>query len=134
MRTDQVVSLNNPVTDFLTELNHPLHSEIELLRRIILDSNPALAENIKWNAPNYSIGADDRITMRIHPPKKIQLIFHRGAKKLEQPDKRLIEDSSGLLVWKENDRAVASFNDAVEIETKAAALKALVIQWLQAAA
>jgi len=36
--------------------------------------------------------------MRINPPKKIQLIFHRGAKKLQQPENKLIKDASNLLV------------------------------------
>ena len=61
--------LNNDVTRFLDELHHPLRREIEALRVIILQANALLGENIKWNGPNYSVGAEDRITMRIQPPK-----------------------------------------------------------------
>lgn len=94
---------NEEVTSFLDNLNHPLRNEIERIRQIILISNPKLSENIKWNAPNYSYDGEDRITMRIQPPKQIQIIFHRGAKVLEQPKNRLINDESKLLVWKTND-------------------------------
>ena len=63
-------NLNREVTDFLDELNHPFRNEIEQLRRYIISANTALTENIKWNGPNYSIHNEDRITMRIQPPKK----------------------------------------------------------------
>ncbi|GAB3221494.1 DUF1801 domain-containing protein [Spirosoma arcticum] len=67
------------VTKFLDDLNHPLRPEIEALRLAILQVNGSLLETIQWNAPNYSVGTEDRITMRIHPSNQVQLIFHRGA-------------------------------------------------------
>lgn len=124
---------NKEVTKFLDEQNHPLRSEIEMLRQIILSSNKDLTENIKWNGPNYSHKDEDRITMKINPPKQIQLIFHRGAKKLVQPETKLIADQTGLLVWKENDRAVASFRDVAEIEKNKSALSQVVNDWINAA-
>ncbi|MEZ4902822.1 MAG: DUF1801 domain-containing protein [Spirosomataceae bacterium] len=77
----QKINTNKEVTKFLNDLNHPLRTEIEMLRHLILEANNSLAENIKWNGPNYCIATEDRITMRILPPKQIQLIFHRGVKK-----------------------------------------------------
>jgi hypothetical protein len=75
-------NLNNQVSLFLDELNHPFRSEIENLRNCILLAQPKLNENIKWNGPNYSHGEEDRVTMRVQPLKKqVQLILHRGAKK-----------------------------------------------------
>lgn len=47
-----------------------------------------------------------RITMKIQPPNKIQLIFHRGAKVIEQPKSKLIREDFGMLIWKENDIAI----------------------------
>ena len=75
---------------------------------------------------------EDRITMKIHPPKQIQLIFHRGVKKLTQPNDRIIEDNSGLLVWKENDRAVASFKDINGIRIYESELQKIVNKWIKA--
>lgn len=99
-------NLNPEVTNFLKELDHPGIKEINLLRNIILGTEKTLTENIKWNGPNYSLNGEDRISMRIQPPKQLQLIFHRGAKKKDQPAGRLIEGFESILVWKENDRAV----------------------------
>lgn len=64
--------------------------------------------------------------MRIQPPKQIQLTFHCGAKVKEQPIKRLIKDSSNLLIWKENDRAIASFKSMGDIENRKKDLKKIV--------
>ena len=125
-------SLNDDVTNFLDELNHPLRLEIEFLRQIILNSNNRLSENIKWNGPNYCFEEQDRITMKIHPTKQIQLIFHRGAKKLIQPKEKLIDDRSGLLVWKENDRAFASFKNLHAIKKGESDLERTINNWINA--
>ncbi len=124
--------VNPDVTRFLDELHHPLRSEIEALRLIILEASALLQENIKWNGPNYSVGAEDRITMRIQPPKQIQIVFHRGAKVKEQPKERLVLDPSGLLMWRENDRAIASFKNAAAVETGREALPIIVRDWIAA--
>ncbi|MCC7026600.1 MAG: DUF1801 domain-containing protein [Saprospiraceae bacterium] len=119
------------VSTFLDELNHPLRMEIENLREFILNSDVRITENIKWNGPNYCINNEDRITMRVQPPKQIQLIFHRGAKVQELPKNRIIEDDSGLLIWKTSDRAVATFRNAGEIEQGKVNLTDIVKKWIQ---
>jgi hypothetical protein len=123
---------NEDVTRFLDGLNHPFRNEIDLLRQLILETGIGLSESIKWNGPNYAVNNQDRITMKIQPPVKIQLIFHRGAKAQEQPTNKLIADHSGLLTWKENDRAVATFYSAAEIESHRAALAQIVTDWIWA--
>ncbi|HET6558366.1 MAG TPA: DUF1801 domain-containing protein [Prolixibacteraceae bacterium] len=126
-------NINEEVTKFLDQLNHPLRAEIEELRLIILNSIMGLTENIKWNAPNYCFDDQDRVTMRIQPPKQIQLIFHRGAKKVIQPKDKLMEDKSGLLVWKENDRAIATFKNMNEIKKEESNLGKIINSWISAA-
>jgi hypothetical protein len=123
---------NEDVTRFLDGLNHPFRNEIDLLRQLILETGTGLAENVKWNGPNYAVNNLDRITMKIQPPVKIQLIFHRGAKAQKQPTNKLIADHSGLLTWKENDRAIATFCSAAEIESHRAALAQIVKDWIRA--
>jgi len=124
---------SSEVTEFLNELNHPFRKEIEELRDHILVSNKNLTENIKWNAPNYCFENEDRITMRIQPmTTKVQLIFHRGAKKQEQPKDRLIANKSKMLVWKENDRAIITFKNSKEIEKGKADLEEIINEWIKA--
>lgn len=125
---------NSEVTAFLDELKHPFRKEIDVLRSILL-SHKNLTENVKWNGPNYCIQNEDRITMRIQPlTTKVQLIFHRGAKKQEQPKDKLIANTGKLLTWKENDRAVITFKNMQEIETAKAELIEIVNEWIKAAA
>ena len=121
---------NSEVTDFLNAQNHPLRNEIELLRNYILSANNLLTENIKCNVPNYCFKNEDRITMKIQPPKNIQLIFHRGAKKQDQPKDKLIRENSKLLTWKENDRAIASFKNMADIKNAQAELAVIVKSWI----
>ena len=127
------MNLSAEVTGFLDKLDHPFRKEIEQLRFIILSAEAGLTESIKWNGPNYSFAGEDRITMRIHPPKQLQLIFHRGAKVKTQPKDKLIQEDFKLLVWKENDRAVASFKNREELVKSADNLKSLIKAWIIAA-
>ena len=124
--------LSSEVSEFLDGLNHPFRKEIEKLRLIILNATNDLTENIKWNGPNYCYGEADRITMRIQPPKQVQLIFHRGAKKQEQPKERIIQTDSKILTWKENDRAVITFKNMTDIEKGEADLIEIVNDWIKA--
>lgn len=127
------LNLNNIVTDFLDEQNHPFRNEIEQLRNCILTVNSELTENIKWNGPNYFFDNEDRITMRIQPPtKQVQLIFHRGAKKQTQPNDKLISNKSKMLVWKENDRAIVTFKSLQEIENGKEDLTVIIDEWINA--
>ncbi|RIH65267.1 DUF1801 domain-containing protein [Mariniphaga sediminis] len=123
---------NEEVTKFLNGINHPLRNEIERLRDLIVSAESQLTENIKWNGPNYCFRSEDRITMRIQPPKQIQIVFHRGAKKLAQSNGRLISETSGLLVWKENDRAVATFKNLNGIELQETEFKNTISKWIAA--
>lgn len=121
---------NEKVTTFLDDLNHPLRSEIDLLRTILLGTNNQITENIKWNGPNFVFDGEDRITMRVQPPKQIQLIFHRGAKVKTQPTEKLINDDQQLLEWRGNDRAIIGFKSLEEIEKQELPLRTIIEQWL----
>ncbi|MGN6531980.1 MAG: DUF1801 domain-containing protein [Ginsengibacter sp.] len=125
-------TLSQDVTRFLDNLKHPLRQEIEQLRIRILNSNKPLTENIKWNGPNYCFENEDRITMKIHPPTAVQLVFHCGAKVQEQPKEKLIQEHSGFLLWKGNDRAVATFKTMKDIENRKAEIRQIVSDWISA--
>ncbi len=124
--------LNPEVTKLIDSQKHPMVNAITELRKLILSAEEALTENIKWNGPNYSVGEADRITIRTQPPTKLQLIFHRGAKVQQQPPEHLIEDEAGLLVWKENDRAVLTIKDLNFIQTYKAEITQYVKEWVKA--
>ena len=112
-------------------IDHPMRAEIDRLRSIMMSAGAGLSEGIKWNGPNYSIDDKDRITLKIHPPKQIQIIFHRGAKVKEQPKARLLKEDYKFLQWKENDRAVATFKNLDEIERHSGLIKEAVARWVE---
>lgn len=120
------------MTAFLDSLNHSLRDEIECLRKIIMSTDYELTEGIKWNGPNYSINGEDRITMRINPQKQLQVIFHRGAKVREPLEKRLLSEKYDILIWKENDRAIASFKSLDEIQGNSEMIREIVEKWIEA--
>ncbi len=128
----QHLPLSSVVTEFLDKQTHPLRQEIEALRTCILQANSGLTENIKWNGPNYTFDGNDRITMRIHPPKQVQLIFHTGAKAKALPPTNLLEEKSGLLQWKTTDRAVASFPTLSSIAANKERLTSIINEWIRA--
>jgi len=124
--------LDPDVTRLIESERHPLAEAIADLRTLILSSDVSLSENVKWNSPNYSVGPEDRITLRIRPPKRLQLVFHCGAKVREQPKARLMEDPKGLLDWKENDRATLTLRDREDVRRHAGDIIRFVRAWLRA--
>jgi hypothetical protein len=50
-----ISSLNNTdaVNEFMNKLEHPLKSEMEAIRTVILSANNEITEGIKWNAPSF---------------------------------------------------------------------------------
>ncbi len=126
------MNTNPEVTIFLNELEHPLRREIDLIRNLILGIDGGISENVKWNGPNFMYKGKDRITMKINPPKQIQLIFHRGAKVLTLPEKNLIDDPYNIMTWKAKDRAVISLKNESEIKIRSTAVIELAKEWIKA--
>ena len=116
---------------FFSDFQHPLLDEILLLRQFILDTGFPLTEQIKWGCPSYALLGEDKITFNL-PPKqdRILLVFHRGAKVKDPLPHRLIDDPEGILLWKSNDRAIATFTDMNSVKTQEAALFKIIQNWL----
>lgn len=121
------------VTSYLANLKHPFLEGIASLRAAILASNPAITEHIKWNAPSFCHGGDDRVTLRLPPKGGLQLIFHRGAK-VRSTEGFVFEDTSGLIAWAAVDRGVVTIASVTELQAKMASLVDLVNAWMRATA
>jgi hypothetical protein len=117
------------VDSYMDDLEHGRKSEIETLRRLILDAVPELNERVKWNAPSFGKGEDDRITMRLHPAVRLQLILHRGAKAAVD-DLFRFEDPDKFITWAAPDRGVIAFKDADDLAAKSAALPEILRRWV----
>lgn len=120
------------VSEYLATLNHPLIEEIQKVRILVIKAVPDLTENIKWNGPNYACQGKDRITIKIQPPKVVQVIFHCGAKASAISPKELVMDLDKLLDWKSADRAVITFKNHALIDQHSEAFVAIVKSWIKA--
>jgi uncharacterized protein YdhG (YjbR/CyaY superfamily) len=119
------------VDRFMSGLDHPLKEGVEQLRTAILDSNDQIMEHIKWNAPSFRYAGEDRVTFRLYPEDRAQLVFHRGSKVKIDAEDFAFEDDTGLLRWVADDRAVVALQDVKDTEAKQRALVDIVNRWVE---
>ncbi|TCP58103.1 uncharacterized protein DUF1801 [Tumebacillus sp. BK434] len=123
-----------PVEQFMQQLNHPLKPEIEAVRQIILRTDSRITEQIKWNAPSFCFQQEDRVTFNLQGKGFFRLIFHCGAKAKQPPlQAPLIEDTTGLLEWAANDRAILKLTSMEDVQAKEEQIAELVRRWIEAA-
>lgn len=120
------------VDAFLEALEHPRKAEVLALRRVILQSADGIQEAVKWNAPSF-FTAEHFATMNLRDKNGVGVIMHFGAKKRgsEFKPRVLIPDPTGMLTWLADDRAVISFRDLRDIETRGDAFAALIREWVK---
>lgn len=117
--------------EFFDDLKEPRKSEVEALRKIILDTESSLKEHLKWNAPSYSYLNEDRITFNLFNEDVTRLVFHAGASKKE--DKKsppIFKDKTKLLDWNSNIRATMAFNSLEQIHKHKQDISKIVKKWL----
>ncbi|RYG44327.1 DUF1801 domain-containing protein [bacterium] len=119
------------VDRFIEGLKDPLKGEVRRAREVVLATDERIVERIKWNAPSFGFGDEDRVTFRLPPKGGLQLIFHRGVKPKDATG-FAFEDDSGLLHWVAKDRATLTLAGRDDVEAKAEAITGLVRRWLEA--
>ena len=122
------------VDTFLSDLDHPRKVDIEAVRAAILRSSPGISERVKWNAPSFGIDGEDRITFRLQPGNRVELVFHRGVKKRSDTDSFTFADPSGLIRWSTADRGTVAFRDHEDVQAKLPEVVELARRWFRATA
>jgi hypothetical protein len=120
------------VEQYLAELQHPLKEGVLQLRAAILGADPGITEHVKWNAPSFRHGGEDRLTFRLQPRGKLQLIFHRGAEVRADAATFTFADPTGLMTWPSPDRAVIDFPDLTFVAEHRSDVVDLVKRWVSA--
>jgi hypothetical protein len=117
------------VTAYLSSLKHPLKSVLEAIRITILEADRTITEGVKWNSPSfYCYGWF--ATVNIRAKKGVQVVLHHGAKVRDESTLSLtIDDSSQLLRWLSNDRAIITFESAEDFQSKRGAFQKIIKQW-----
>lgn len=127
------VKLSNTelVSAYIEKLEEPAKDIVEALRQIILNTDPEIAEEIKWNAPSFYYSGEMKpfdpkeyrrhiIVMNLH--KRILLVFPSGAK---------INNSSGLLTGDYKDgRRLVYVETMDDVKRIAPVLKEAIRDWL----
>ena len=116
------------VEAFLAGLTHGRIADIEAVRRTIRAAAPGITEQVKWNAPSFGRDGEDRVTMRLHPGDRLELIFHRGAKPRDASGFSF-DDPSGRIEWAAADRGIFRVGDPEEDRE---IITALVGAWIAA--
>jgi uncharacterized protein YdeI (YjbR/CyaY-like superfamily) len=109
------------VADFLTNLKHPLKTEMEKVREIILGANPKIEEDIKWGGPSF----DYKKPMATFNPRVkdfVAVIFHEG---------ELLNDKSGLLEPGPKGKAYVKFHSMAEVKANKTNLENVVKAWVK---
>ena len=121
------------VDAFMAKLQYPLANVVEALRRIILNYDPEIGEEIKWNAPAFFYAGE----MSAFDPKQYKRhiavfnLFKEDCVRLVFPTGAKIDDSDGLLEGDYADgRRLALFCSMDEVSAKKAALQRAIKKWL----
>jgi hypothetical protein len=104
---------------------------VDAIRAIVAASRSDLTEHIKWNAPSFAIGGDDRITLGLERKGGVRVVMHRGAKP-QSLGGFSFDDRHGLARWPEPDRGILVFRDKADVEKRAEAFRDLCSRWLEA--
>ena len=119
------------VENFLSALDHPFKQEIIALRKIILNSDPSIGEDIKWNVPSFYT-KEFFATFHLRGKDSVKVILHFGAKiRDETIQDSAITDPDSLLVWLGKDRASIKFANMNEVIARQSAFENILRQWIQ---
>lgn len=111
---------NEIVSKYMQDFEHLLKTEIEELRKIIMEANNKISERIKWNAPSYYY-IDDFLTFNPRMTDKVHLIFHH---------KYISEVKSEILEGEYKDRRMVYFENMQDVLNKKQEFQKVIVQIL----
>jgi hypothetical protein len=122
------------VNAYMKTVKHPLKKIVGNLRQIILDADPCVGEEIKWNAPTFFYTGE----MRPFNPKEYKRyiivfnLFRKDCIRLVFPSGAKLNDKSGLLEGDYPDgRRLAQFYSLEDVKSREKDLQKLVKTWLK---
>ena len=128
--------IHNPVAidHYIQKLRAPIAELVQGVRQVILDTDPIIGEQIKWNAPSFFYQGNmqpfdpkaykrDMIVLNLRQKDHVLLIFPTGAK---------VANSHGILEGNYQDgRRMVTIESLTELDTKKEALQLVIKDWLQ---
>lgn len=118
------------LSHYLDTLTHSRADEVRLLADVIASADPEVVGTVKWNAPSFGYPGTDRVTFRLQPGDRVEIVLHRGAAK--RTDEFRFVDGSGLVKWASSDRGVIAIADRAALDLHLDSLLDVVTRWLEA--
>jgi hypothetical protein len=131
--TKNIKSDPEQVADHISKLDPSIRPTIEFLRKVILKTDKAIGERIKWNNPSFYYTGE----MEEFDPKeyrreiivfnllknRIMLVFPSGAK---------VNDKSGFLTGDFKDgRRLVVFKDLADAKARQKTLQEVIVKWVE---
>lgn len=127
--------INDPVsvTAFIKRLDPAFGKLIQAIRKLILETDPSIGEQIKWNSPSFFYTGEmkpfdpkeykrDMIVMNVRK-NQVLLVFPTGA---------VIKDKTGIMEGDYQDgRRLVTFRDQADLKSKGKALQLVIREWLK---
>jgi hypothetical protein len=122
------------VTEFINTSVHPLADVMQALREAILETDPKVAEHIKWNSPAFYYDGEmapsdpkeykrDIVVYNVRKPGEILLVFPTGAK---------VDDTNGILEGNYTDgRRMVTIKSMEDLNSKKGSLQTVIKQWIE---
>lgn len=123
--------MGNVVDAWLDSLSPGDREAVDRLRRIVTSAQPGLTETIKWNAPSFADGDQDRVTLGIERKGGMRLVLHRGVEVKDAAAFRF-DDPEAVAKWPAPDRGVVSLKTLAEIDARGLAIARLIRRWIEA--
>lgn len=124
-----------PPTDdvdaFVAALKHPLASDIDAVRRIVLGVDPSITEGVKWSSPSFRT-TEWFATLGVRSRDTMQLVFHCGPKAKDGATAVTgVPDPEGLIRWLSTNRCLVTLGKGAEITRHRKAFEAIVRAWIR---
>lgn len=120
---------SDALTDYLAALDHPMSSVVRHLREAILSVDPQIRENIKWNAPNFTL-RDDFATFNLRRPDNVQVVLHTGARPKPDHPEITVNDPHKVLRMVGRNRGVITLSSRAAAEAAMGDFTDVVRQWV----
>ena len=121
------------VSAYITKLDPEFGKLVEALRKLILNTNKEIGEQIKWNSPSFFFTGG----MKPFDPKEykrdiVVMNLRKEAVLLIFPTGATVKDKTGLLEGRYTDgRRMATFKSIADVKARGKDLQTVIKEWLK---
>lgn len=115
------MSNTKKVDEFMSKLEHPLKTEMEAVRQILINANAKIEEDVKWGGPSFFY-KEDLATFNPRIKNYVALIFHKG---------ELLNIKSDFLEQATKGKVYAKFYSMDQVRENKELIEKMVNAWVE---